>query len=426
MRRPSTILAALLLLAMAKVAVGEECDPSTWFQTDLIEIQCPLDAKELTNVTIELQTSYNTAEHLKALKDKSGEFAVDVEYVAPDLEKTRIVLPKGDVQIDNPIAIAFDSDKAIKTLHLVFPPRSLFCGDELVEDEVALEITAKDEEGNPEPVVACVQPQDDEASRPWDWQINAAPADDDAQDDPGVAVDFGFEKTWGYSLHVAENSQSWSSNLWRVKLDGTGTTNDADFYDSVTADLSWSRNRAFIGEGIKGKPFTAYWLGAYVRPETTFQDDTRDYVFGARVELLANLKTLIGTDVGRGTRPYLAFGVERVDPDKREDGTVPNNYERATGDFLWKFSPFGLDRLRVETGWEAKYILDKKDLADLGLDGRLQDKLEISVGLDVTGRREFLPFLKYTRGSEAPRFDVVEEVLLGLLWNRIAPGELQQ
>jgi hypothetical protein len=139
--------------------------------------------------------------------------------------------------------------------------------------------------------------------------------------------------------------------------------------------------------------------------------------------VIANLKKLIGTDVGVGTRPYLALGIEQVDPSKREDGTTPDNYERLTGDFLWKFSP--LERVRVEAGWEAKYILSEDDLAALDLDDQLQDKLEIMIAYDATGDDEFLPFLKYTRGTESPGFELVDEVLFGFAWNYLFEGERQ-
>ncbi|HEX5760059.1 MAG TPA: hypothetical protein VF121_12785 [Thermoanaerobaculia bacterium] len=424
MRRLSTVTTVLLTLVLARAAAAAECEPNVWF--DLIVVECPLDTTELTNITVELQAAYiNESDHLKTLQDKSGEFAFDIEYLAPDLAPQRVAIPQGDVEVSSAqIAVTLGDQKAIKSLRLVVPPKSLFCGDDLVEEETSLEIQVTDENGQVQPVVSCIKPGQDEASRAWDWNIDAAPADDDAEDDAGVAVNFNFDKQWGYNIHVAPNAESWSSNLWRLKLEGSGTTNDADFYDSVTADFSWSLNHAFLQ--LDDKPFTAYWWGAYVRPETTFEDDTRDYAFGARLEVLANLEKLIGTNVGTGIRPYLALGVERVDPDKREDGTVPANYERATADLLWKFSPFNLERIRVELDWEAKYIFDEDDLEALGLADHLQDKLEVSIALDVSGKREFMPFLQYTRGTEAPKFEVVDEVLFGLLWNRLAPGEKPQ
>ncbi len=434
--RSSATLLALALLSLPARAVA--CELPTWFQVDKSDLECPDGREDKLHLLVTLADTYIAhpaadeeqlaAKRLERLQEKRGEISFQVEYLAEDLAPEVLEIPVEDVlanrmRVEASLPFAdLAKRKAIRSIHVTFPPESLFCGDTLVGEETTLDVPVVDDTGKL--VVSCLEPEKQDASRPLDWHISAAPADDDAEDDPGVALDFDFNKTWGYAFHIDDKSQSWSSNLWRVKVEGDGVTNDADFYDSVTADLSWSRNRSYLG-GTR-KPVTAYWWGAYLRPETTFSDDTRDYVFGARVEVLANLKTLIGTDVGRGTRPYLALGIERVDPDKREDGTVPENYERATGDFLWKFSPFRLDRIRVEASWAAKYILDKDDLAALGLDDRLQDKLEISVGLDVTGKREFLPFLKYTRGSEAPRFDVVEEVLFGLLWNRLAPGELQQ
>lgn len=435
------ITAALVFLSSSLALAQDEttCGPSAWFRTTKVSVKCPIGNPQQINVLIPWAPGYitqgETDPRLQKFKEQSNQMILEVEHMADDLDKERIPLA-GHVsanhvqaQIDIPFKALGDL-KAIHALRLVFPADTFFCGKEeremLVPDETALDLQLTDLEGKPLAVDKCVGVHDNDATRPLDWDINVAPADDDTQDDPGLAVDFNFNKVWGYGFKLDPSSLSWASNLWRVKLSGTGATNDADFYDSVSADLSLSRNRSYVGDGITGKPFTAYWWGGYVRPETTFSDDTRDYVFGARMEVLANLKTLIGTDIGRGPKPYLALSVERVDPDKREDGTVPSNYERATGDFLWKFSPFGFNRIQVEAGWEAKYILDKDDLAELGLDDRLQDKLEISVGLDVTGKREFLPFLKYTRGSEAPRFDVVEEVLFGLLWNRLAPGELQQ
>ncbi|MEA2564057.1 MAG: hypothetical protein QOH06_5561 [Acidobacteriota bacterium] len=425
MRRSSATIAALLALALAPAA-GAQCETSTWFQTDQIDVTCPLTPSDLADITVQLQPTYfGQPDHLQALQNKSGEIALDIEYLAPDLAPERVVVDPDDLVINaDQLTVTLREHKAIKALRLVLPPESLFCGTDLVEEETSLDIEVTDENGDPQPVVSCIRPGENEASRPLDWQISAAPADDDAEDDPGVAIQFSFDREWGYNLHIGDKAESWSSNLWRLKLDGSGTTNDADFHDSVTADFSWSRNIAYLGDELSRRPFTAWWGGAYLRPETTFGDEVRDYVYGARVEALLNLKKLIGTNVGTGIRPYLALGFEQVDPDKREDGTIPDNYQRATADFLWKFSPY--ERIRVEVDWEAKYIVDKDDLAVLGLEDRLQDKLDLSVALDVSGQREFMPFLTYTRGAEAPRFEVVEEILFGLVWDRLFQGEAPQ
>lgn len=421
------LLLLLVVLALAPAAALAQCDTSTWFEEETVDLDCPTGDSGSVALSVPWAADYPNDRRVEALRERRGDISLRVEYLAPDLAPETVDIPASDVVVNRTqvgIAIPFEDlrkRRAIQTLKLVFPPESLFCEDELVDEETTLEIAIADEEGNPQPAVSCLVPGGKEASRPLDWRIDLAPADDDAQDDPGVAVDFTFDKDWGYGFRIDPESRSWSTNLWRLKLDGSGSTNDADFHDSLTADFSWARNIAYVGDGLNGRPFTAWWWGAYVRPETTFDEDVRDYVYGARLEALFNLRKLIGTDVGTGTRPYLALGFEQVDPDEREDGTVPGNYERATADFLWKFSPF--ERIRIEVDWEAKYLFDEDDLAILGVDNRLQDKLDLGVALDVSGQRQFMPFLKYTRGAEAPRFEVVEEILFGLAWDRLFPGE---
>lgn len=428
-----TWVAALLLLAASPLAA--ECTASTWFRDSKVALSCPIENPESVRLSIPWDRTYMATDQdrrLQALREKRGEIILKVDYLAEDLADETFTVEPGENDLINSLQIVVDlpfrilgDRKAIRTLSVVFPPESLFCEGSLVDEETTLEIQVTDANGA-QPVVSCIAVEGNEASRPLDWKIDLAPVDDDAEDDPGVGVDFSFEKNWGYNLQLNRDNRSWATNIWGLKIDGSGATNDADFHDSVTADFSWSWNRTFLDLGDKPfkKRFTSTWASLFARPETTFETDHRDYVFGARIEALANLKNLIGTNVGTGTRPYLALGFETVDPDKREDGTIPDNYERATADFLWKFSPF--ERVRVEIDWEAKYIVDKDDLAALELDDRLQDKLDLSVALDVSGQREFMPFLKYTRGAEAPKFEVVEEILFGLVWDRLFQGEAPQ
>jgi hypothetical protein len=351
-------------------------------------------------------------ERLKAIQNKQAEILITLQPLAVDLETegpSEFRIERGGIDA------SFTSDRGIGSFRLVLPANTLFCDGEPVATATTVEFqpTADD------PATYCAT--DGEGSRPPDWRIDLAPADDDAEDDAGVTVEFEFEKVKGYNFQLNRAKKSWSTNLWRFKVEGSGATNDANFYDSVKADFSWSYSRSYVADAVRRRPFPALWGSVFARPESTFDGDHQDYVYGARVEVITNLRRLIGTDFGTGTRPYLSLGFERVDPAKREDGTVPDNYERLAGAFLWKFSP--LENVRVEADWEAKYFLSDDDLGVLGLDDRLQDKLALSVAYDPTGRGEFLPFLKYTRGTQSPGFELVDELLVGFAWDFLFQDE---
>ncbi|HEV8580412.1 MAG TPA: hypothetical protein VGX68_15195 [Thermoanaerobaculia bacterium] len=404
--------------------IAAECGPEAWFDLEAVDIQCPLADSKVMRLSLPFAESYIAPEppeegeadpgldRLEALQSKQDKISLTLQPLASDLKPenpSEFRIARGGIDA------SFTTNRGIGSFRLTFPAGTLLCDGEPVTDETVVEIPPPGDD----PLVNCTS--ENEASRPPDWRIDVAPADDDAEDDPGVAVEFEIEKDWGYNFELNRDQQRWSTNLWRLQIAGSGVTNDADFYDSVKADFSWSYTRSYVLAAARKRPFPEFWGSAYFRPETTFSDDKRDYVYGARLEVIANLRKLIGTDVGVGTRPYLSLGIEQVDPAKREDGTVPDNYGRLTGDFLWKFSP--LERVRVEADWTAKYILSKDDLLPLGLDDQLQDKLEISIAYDATGAGEFLPFLKYTRGTESPGFEVVKEILFGFAWNHLFAGE---
>lgn len=352
MRLRTAALVTLTALALARVAAADECDPTTWFKPEGATVECFSGDDEKVLLSIDLADSYLKEapseevgrQRLDALNGQRGKISFEIEYQAPDIAPVTLTVPANEIKVNKSrIGVALPltdvpQHKLIRTIHVIFPPGSLFCEGALVEEDTDLGIPVVTEDSDAGEAAACLP--GDEAARPLDWRIDAAPADDDAEDDPGLAVEFSFDREWGYNARINPAEHSWSTNLWRLDVEGSGTTNDADFHDSVTADFSWSWNRTWLdlGGGLKS-PLTSAWLGGYVRPETTFEDDTRDYVFGARVEALLNLRKLIGTDLGTGTRPYLALGFEQVDPDKREDGTVPDNYRRASADLLWKFSP---------------------------------------------------------------------------------------
>ena len=109
----------------------------------------------------------------------------------------------------------------------------------------------------------------------------------------------------------------------------------------------------------------------------------------------------------------MSFGVEAVDPSKRDDGTVPDNYERLSGRFWWKFPV--TESVYFELNWEALYILDDKDANNMMVD-QLTDRLDIGVSMVVAGSGEVRPFFKWTKGQQAPLFQDVEEYLIGVLW----------
>ena len=112
-------------------------------------------------------------------------------------------------------------------------------------------------------------------------------------------------------------------------------------------------------------------------------------------------------------RPFVSLGIEAVDPNKREDGTVPDNYERATGKFWWKFPV--TKSVYFEAKWEAQYILDNEDAVNLMVD-RYTDRIDLAVSLAIGESDEFRPFFKWTSGQEGPIFQDVQEYLIGILW----------
>lgn len=87
------------------------------------------------------------------------------------------------------------------------------------------------------------------------------------------------------------------------------------------------------------------------------------------------------------------------------------------GRFQWKLYP--TDALIVEVDWEAHYVLSG---AAPGA-GRLQDRLDLTVAVATSPGGQLLPFLRYTRGADAPSFEVAEEVLFGLMWDRLSRRE---
>ena len=428
MRRAALALALLLaLLAAGRAGAATPCEPATWFDLENVTVECPVSGGGTATVSIPFAESYISSippqggsdpglERLELLQEKQEEIFLSLQPLAADLDDpiaSDVRMNRGEINAKVSV------EHGMVSLRLVLPVESLLCNGEPVDEEIPVDIQPIGDNGE-NPLASCTA-GDREASRPLDWRIDLAPADDDAENDSGLAVEFEIEKDWGYNFHLDLDRQRWSTNLWRLRVTGSGVTNEADFYDAVKADFSWSYNRTYVAAAVARQPFTALWAGAYVRPESTFDGDDRDYVYGARVEVLANLRKLIGTDMGTGARPYLSLGIEQVDPAQREDGSSPDNYGRLAGELLWNFAP--LERVRVEASWQAKYLLSEDDVAALGLDGRLQDKLAVSVAYDATGSGEFLPFLKITRGTDAPRFELVDEVLFGFAWNRLFPGE---
>lgn len=422
----------LLLVTSASVLRAQPaCDSDTWFDLDNTDAQCSIVGDDnFVDVSVPFVPGYFEGDagerRMQTLIENRGKFALRISPLSEDLAAITLeVLDPGDVLVTRRNLVTSldlaDTRATSQRKDLIVPANTLFCGDELVGGAVIVPLHMKDSDGNPQAISSCGPKQRSEASRPWDWNIHLAPADDDDSDDAGAAGDFNIEKTWGYGFKIDPQARAWKSNVWRFELAGSGVTNDSDFHDAVKADFSWARNKNFLASSGTKKPFKATWLGAYLRPETNFDDDHRDYVYGLRAEAILSARALFGTSFGRGVRPYVSLAVELVDPDKREDGTAPGNYERLAGDLHWKFFP--QKSVMVELDWKAKYILKSEDLTVLGLDDHLQDRLDLTVVLKVSESDQFQPFIKLTRGEGSPTFEFAEEILVGFAWNHLFKGE---
>ncbi len=356
----------------------------------------------------------------KALFAREGQISVEVKPIGGDLSPLRIVpgedkvdITRTQVTVEVPVA---ELTKTASSISVVFPPGSLLCKDVPTSKEVLVALP-KSQDGKS---LTAFSQRSNDATRPWDWKFDLAPAPKDAKEKSGVTFDFDAEKVWGFNLKIDEEEKSWSSAVWRLQFDATGASNDIAFHDALKVDFSWAWNKSYLGSGLKGKPVTAFWMGAYVRPEATVDVDSLDYVYGARAEFLLNTEALFGLKVP-GIRPYLAFGYEAVNPEKRKDGVVPDNYDRATGNFYWKAQ--AMKGVIFEASWEGRYIPDRADATRLGFTDRLQQRVDVTISLLIPGNEQFLPFLRYTEGETGPIFTKSEEVLLGFAWAHLFPGE---
>jgi hypothetical protein len=331
------------------------------------------------------------------------------------LDKGEFLIDAAQVSLSVPLAMLGDV-KGISSITAVIPAGALYCEDQLFDGEVAI-VSVLELDGVTNIVTSTCTGN---GSIPADWRFDIAPADDDAEDDSGVAFDFAYEKVWGIDkMETNPAKLNWSQKQWRLRIDGSTATNDSDYYDLIRAEFAWSKMKSFVGEAVDRKFFTAHWYNFYFRPEATFDGDNRDYVFGASWEALTNLQRIVGSDIGTGTRPYLLLGIETVDPDKRDDGSVPGNYQRLTGKLKWKV--YVMQQFIVEANWEGIYILDEDDADEMMLD-QMQDRFDVVVSAQI-GDNQFRPLVRYTRGEQAPEFNFVEEVFVGLVWDRLFSGK---
>jgi len=250
----------------------------------------------------------------------------------------------------------------------------------------------------------------------WDHEISLAPADDDENGHGTLAMDLLLRGSWPLSnsrVSGVAGARVWHQLLAQATLESSVATDEEQYFDSTKLDLGFTWRSTSLDDRL----FSTYRVTGFFRPESTFDTDTRDYVYGVRGETLIRMPTLPTQDRWSQIYPYVSLGAEVVDPETRPDAVVPGNYKRATGAFKWLI--YLTNHVAFDIDGEVRYLIDD-DVA--GID-RWTRRWDMALLLQ-TGDNPESPWsvlMKYTRGEEPPAFEFHEEVLVGLRWGSAAP-----
>ena len=423
----SLMLAALLVSVEPVLAqAGSECDVSLVFNLNEVSAACPSSSSDL-DITLRWSDALRSdPDLLKHTQDRLRPRLAESKVIVEDLRGTgagpRILAASIKDSVSLPasakIAAPREPGKTYRSVSVVLAPNSLMCGDTLNSDEITIPLELR-EDGVNSTKLSCGGGANEAVQRKsLGWRIDLSPIDSSDGGSSEAAIDFNLDKTWGYNFKTGDDYLSWSENTWKLNLDGALSTDKNTFYNLLKGEIVWSYKKYKLGKDATGSLFPVYWLSAHLGPETTYDLDNRDLVYGARADAFLNTggiaRALIpGMQSTASIRPFVSFGVEAVDPDKRDDGTVPDNYERLTGKFWWKLPV--TKRVYFEAKWEALYILDDKDAGHLMVD-QFTDRLDLGVSLAIGDSDEFRPFFKWSKGQKGPVFRDVEEYLIGILW----------
>ena len=281
----------------------------------------------------------------------------------------------------------------VEKLQFVIPANSLLCNNAPISEDWVVPLVVFDKEEGKETSLVL--------SANWKKELEISKADDDADGDPGLAFDFNFERAWESPIADYAKEQL-VYNRKAIKLYGGFSTNDDSSHDTVKVDLSFSRQWSRLGRRL---PINR--IGAFFRPETTSSADSLDYVYGLRWEATVATGVAMLNSKRFQPDPYFIVALERVDPDKRDDGTVPDNYNRIRAGVDW--SLYLNDQLRADFDLSVARVLDNPE----GV-GKYQRKTTIDLVYQFEGKGNWHPFLKYTRGEDGPEYEFNNEVLIGI------------
>ncbi|MCZ6856071.1 MAG: hypothetical protein O7G86_19315 [Gammaproteobacteria bacterium] len=423
--RRSIALALTLIFFHAPVNAVESCDISRVIIQDDTIAECSSDGNLLV-----------TGSWTDAVANDESILNKTMEILQPKIAESKIVVEDFRGAGDGPRVLAASVEKSTSTvagfsiktpieagtayqsISVVLPPDSLVCGDLLFGGEVELP-TKLQKSGRDVNRLSCDEPDNTSMqSKDLSWRIDLSPIDGNNGDGSEAALDFRLDKTWGYNYKAADDNLSWSENTWKLLLDGSVASDNDVFYDTLKGQFSWSYKKYKLGPQAQGAVFPVYWLSAYAGPESTLDQNDRDYVYGAKAEALLNtggfLRSIIpGMKTNSSVRPFVSLGFEGVEPDKRDVGREPGSYQRFAGEFWWKF-PI-TDNVILETKWQAKYILDDDDADALTVD-RYTNRIDVTLSLIMGDSDDIRPFLKWSDGEQGPVFQDVQEFLIGILW----------
>ena len=426
-RRAVMSLSLCLMVAQVWAQDDTGCDLSQIFDMDAVRAACPIGGSDIDITLRWAQSMQANATRMQNVKDQLGPRLAESKILVADFRSTgagpRTLAASAERSTILPalarIVTRAETGSTYRSVSVLLPPNSLICGETLNAEEVIVPLQLI-ENAAPSTKLSCGPSADDGVQgKALGWRIDLSPIDNGSGDGSEAAIDFNLDKTWGYNFKTdTKDYLSWSENTWKLKLDGALSTDTNTFYNSLRGEIAWSYKKYKLGEKATRSLFPVYWLSAHLGPEASSDLNNRDFVYGARADAFLNTggiaRALIpGMQSTASIRPFVSFGIEAVDPNKREDGTVPDNYERLSGKFWWQLPV--TKSVFFEVRWEPLYILDGKDADNMMVD-QFTDRLDLVVSMAVGGSDEVRPFFKWTKGQRGPLFQDVEEYLIGILW----------